>query len=156
MESKRNSIIWQRRTALVRRAINGLRWMEVLLPALVIVSIPTAVLLYGMRIIGAAPHMHVLLTAVALLIACGISLRRSRGHFLVDEQVLVLLETRLGLGARLSTAFEGRGSWPVAADYPLWGLFHIRWLPLHLLPLVAAAVIATVVMGTGGGITRCN
>lgn len=126
---------------LVRLGINALSWLEALLPAMVIASFPAALILYALRGLGVHGAAAWLGVAVAIVAAGWFALRRSRAHFMTREQVAILLETRLGLGAALSAAAAGQCEWPSAADHPLRGTFHLRPLTLHLLPLAAAAVI---------------
>lgn len=133
--------VWRRRIALARWCINGLRWAEDLLPAMLIFLIPAAGFLYALRATGLNGAAAAMAVALAVVAAGWFALRRSRAHFLSTAQVTILLETRLGLGAALSAAATGRCYWPTAANHRLGDCFHLRPLPLHLLPFAAVAIV---------------
>lgn len=135
--------IWGKLARRTRRWTNFGWWMHGLGGPLVVVSLLGACAALWWRRLD--PQAVVLWTGPAialLLVGCGLwSWWRQRRNFINDRMAIVTLEDKYHLHNALSTALDGRGSWPSPPPYPppvrKW-----HWPNTLVPPMVAAALFA--------------
>ena len=140
---------WRRQTRLLAIQINSGWWLSLWLPWLLAIGTAGTFILLWTR--WQAAHLMAwawIAIAVALLLSAGVAWLQARRHFESLAAARVLLEERLGLHARLSSAAAGVGEWPERRiDLDLRWPVQIRWQrPLLAILLVAMMLTAATVV----------
>ena len=142
-EAMKSANWWRKRAQRLAWRVNAGWWLDVWLPAALVISALTAAGVLVLRRLGHDTWWVVSLYAAALVIGGGLAWWRSRGKFYTERDGLVRLEERHRLHNRLSSAADGVGDWPLPVAQVDDGLgWHWpRFLspPLLSVLLVAAA-----------------
>lgn len=132
------------RARLLALKINTGRFLQLFLPFLVVLAVIASCIVLILRKNGAlSPAIWGLCGVSMLLGALTCFFLAGRRGWTSLEGALVLLEDRLGLHNRLSSANQGIGLWPAP---PKQGAF-IRWQPLQVIGLPLCAVMLVLVSG---------